>query len=228
MRPVLLSAYTMSSCLGRGLGPTRAAMRAGRSGLTPCRFETVALDTFVGEIPDVDSQALPDSLALYDCRNNRAAEAGLRQDGFVDAVEAARARHSPARIGVFIGTSTAGVLQTELAYRRRDPGNGSLPADFDYRHTHNTSSVADYVRERSGLEGRARRDLHGLLVERRLRLGPRVSGSGTHRRGRGRGDTLCLTTLRIQLPSCSRHAPAVRRLSARRHPSTKARRSPTC
>jgi 3-oxoacyl-[acyl-carrier-protein] synthase-1 len=153
MRPVLLSAYTMSSCLGRGLGPTRAAMRAGRSGLTPCRFETVVLDTFVGEIPDVDSQVLPASLASYDCRNNRAAEAGLRQDGFVDAVEAARGRHSPARIGVFIGTSTAGVLQTELAYRRRDPGNGSLPADFDYRHTHNTSSVAEYVRERFGLEG---------------------------------------------------------------------------
>jgi 3-oxoacyl-[acyl-carrier-protein] synthase-1 len=152
MRPVLLSAYTMSSCLGRGLEPTRAALRAGRSGLAPCHFETVALDTFVGEIPGVDAQALPAALVRYDCRNNRAAEVGLREDGFVDAVEAARARHSPARIGVFIGTSTAGILHTELAYRRRGT-DGTLPADFDYRHTHNTSSVAEYVRERFGLKG---------------------------------------------------------------------------
>jgi 3-oxoacyl-[acyl-carrier-protein] synthase-1 len=153
MRPVLLSAYTMSSCLGRGLGPTRAALHAARSGLAPCRFETVVLDTYVGEIPEVDAQALPAALARYDCRNNRAAEAGLREDGFVAAVEAARDRYSPARIGVFMGTSTAGILQTELAYRRRDPRDGSLPADFDYRHTHNTSSVAEYVRERLALEG---------------------------------------------------------------------------
>jgi 3-oxoacyl-[acyl-carrier-protein] synthase-1 len=143
----------MSSCLGRGLGPTRAALRAARSGLGPCRFETVELDTFVGEISEVDAQALPAALARYDCRNNRAAEAGLREDGFIDAVEAARHRYSPGRIGVFIGTSTAGILQTELAYRRRDPGNGSLPADFDYRATHNASSVAEYVRARLALEG---------------------------------------------------------------------------
>jgi 3-oxoacyl-[acyl-carrier-protein] synthase-1 len=78
---------------------------------------------------------------------------GLAQDGFLDAVQNAVRRHGAARIGVFIGTSTAGILQTELAYRRRDPGDGSLPADFDYRHTHNTFSVAEFVRARLGLKG---------------------------------------------------------------------------
>jgi 3-oxoacyl-[acyl-carrier-protein] synthase-1 len=77
----------------------------------------------------------------------------LVQDDFLDAVQAAVRRHGEARIGVFIGTSTAGILQTELAYRRRNPGDGSLPADFDYRHTHNTFSVAEYVRARLGLKG---------------------------------------------------------------------------
>jgi 3-oxoacyl-[acyl-carrier-protein] synthase-1 len=51
-----------------------------------------------------------------------------------------------------MGTSTAGILQTEIAYRHRG-ADGSLPADFDYRRTHNTASIAEYVRERLALEG---------------------------------------------------------------------------
>ncbi|HUP97394.1 MAG TPA: beta-ketoacyl-[acyl-carrier-protein] synthase family protein [Usitatibacter sp.] len=153
MRPVLLSAYTMTSCLGRGLAPTAAAMRSRKSGLAPCRFETVQLDTYVGEIAGIDSERIPEGLARFDCRNNRAAEAGLRQDGFMEAVTAARERHGPQRVGVFMGTSTAGILQTELAYRRRDAADGSLPADFDYRRTHNTFSIAEFVRARLGLQG---------------------------------------------------------------------------
>jgi 3-oxoacyl-[acyl-carrier-protein] synthase I len=143
----------MTSCLGAGLAPTRQALRAGVSGLAPNRFETVDLKTFVGEIAGVDAQAIPRALRAFDCRNNRAAEMGLAGDGFEEAVERAASRYGHARIGVFIGTSTAGILQTELAYRRRDPVDGALPPDFDYRRTHNTFSVAEYVRTRLGLEG---------------------------------------------------------------------------
>src|SRR6185436_6650903 len=46
-----------------------------------------------------------------------------------------------------------GILQTELAYRRRNPADGALPDDFDYRGTHNTFSIAEFVRERLGLRG---------------------------------------------------------------------------
>lgn len=152
VRPIPLSAYTMTSCLGAGLAPARRALRAGTSGLAPNHFETVDLETFVGEIAGVDAQALPGPLAAFDCRNNRAAELGLAQDGFIAAVEQSAARHGAARVGVFMGTSTAGILQTELAYRRRGP-DGSLPRDFDYRRTHNTFSIAEYVRTRLGLEG---------------------------------------------------------------------------
>jgi 3-oxoacyl-[acyl-carrier-protein] synthase-1 len=56
---------------------------------------------------------------------------------------------------VFIGTSTSGILQTELAYRRRDPATGALPAVLDYAHTHNTYSAARYLRERFDLAGPA-------------------------------------------------------------------------
>ena len=153
MKPVLLSAYTTTSCLGRGLAPTRAAFRAASSGLAPCRFETVDLNTCVGEIPGLDDVALPPGLARFDCRNNRASEVGLAQDGFLEKVEEAALRYGRHRAGVFIGTSTAGILQTELAYRRRDPASGALPPDFDYRRTHNTFSAAEYVRTRLALTG---------------------------------------------------------------------------
>jgi len=153
VRPLLISAATLASSLGLGLEATRAALASGASGLVPCRFETAALDTWVGEIRGLDEVALPASLAAFDCRNNRAAEVGLSQDGFADAVREAVERHGAARIGAFIGTSTAGILQTELAYRRRAASDGALPADFDYRRTHNTFSVAEYARARLGLAG---------------------------------------------------------------------------
>jgi 3-oxoacyl-[acyl-carrier-protein] synthase-1 len=136
-----------------GLAPTRAALAASASGLTRCDFETAELDTYIGEIAAVDAQAMPPGLERFDCRNNRAAQAGLAQDGFGEAVEAAARRHGRDRIGVFLGTSTAGILQAELAYRQRDARDGSLPAGFDYRRTHNTFSVAEFARARFGLTG---------------------------------------------------------------------------
>jgi len=59
------------------------------------------------------------------------------------------------RVGLFIGTSTSGILQTELAYRQRDPGSGALPADFHYAGTHNTFSAAAFVRQLLGIQGPA-------------------------------------------------------------------------
>ena len=81
------------------------------------------------------------------------AQLGLRQDGFLDHVAEVRARHGAARIGVFIGTSTSGALQTELAYRHRDPSTGALPADFSYFGTQNAMSVAEFTRRFLSLDG---------------------------------------------------------------------------
>lgn len=151
-----LSHFTAASGLGHGLGATLAALRAQKSGLVPCTFETVTdLATYIGEVAGIDEAPLPASLAEYECRNNRLAWLGLQQDGFNAAVGAAAARHGRRRIGVLLGTSTSGILQTEQAYRRRDPVTGALPDDFNYRTTHNTYSVADFVRTAFNLEGPA-------------------------------------------------------------------------
>ena len=153
MNPLWLSHFTATSAIGCGLPQTLAALREGRSGLLPCTFDTVDLATFTGAVANVDAVQLPAALAAFDCRNNRLAFLGLMQDGFADAVAAAGRRYGTHRVGVILGTSTSGILQTELAYRRRDSDSGTLPADFIYGSTHNTYSLADFTRQFFGLCG---------------------------------------------------------------------------
>jgi 3-oxoacyl-[acyl-carrier-protein] synthase I len=101
----------------------------------------------------VEEVPLAPELARFDCRNNRLAALGLAQDGFTGAVERARATYGASRIAVIVGTSTSGILSTELAYRARDPLTGALPPQYDYEHTHNFGSAAEYVRAALGLTG---------------------------------------------------------------------------
>ncbi|MFC5307941.1 beta-ketoacyl-[acyl-carrier-protein] synthase family protein [Azospirillum picis] len=155
MQPLSLSHMSIVSSLGAGQDATLDALRTGRGGLKPCRFETVTLDTHIGEVAGLDGVRLPDRLAGYDCRNNRLAELALCQDGFDTAVAAARERYGAHRIGVLLGTSTSGILSAELAYRQRDKDTGALPSAFSFATTHSTGSLAEFVRVRLGLEGPA-------------------------------------------------------------------------
>ena len=197
MTPLALSAYTLTTCLGRGLDANRQALRDGRSALAPCGFETVRLDTWIGEVAGVDDQRLPDALVRYDCRNNRLTLMGLETDGFGDRVREATARCGADRVGVFLGTSTAGILQTELAYRRRDPATGALPDDFHYRTTHNAFSLAEFTRDHFGLTGMA------MAISTACSSSAKVFAAAARQLALGTidaavvggVDTLCLTTL---------------------------------
>jgi 3-oxoacyl-[acyl-carrier-protein] synthase I len=197
MKPLLLAEYTATSCIGRGVAPTLAALVEQRSGLRRCEFETVKIDTHIGEVAGVDAQRLPKALQIFDCRNNRLAELAMQQDGFLDAVQSAAARWGRRRVGVFIGTSTAGIMQTELAYRARDAVSGALPMSFEYGTTHNSFSVADYLRQRCRLEGPA------VAVSSACASSAKVFGSARRMIEAGLidaalvggTDSLCLTTL---------------------------------
>ena len=197
MNPLWLSHFTATSSIGRGLDQTLAALRQRRAGLAPCAFDTVDLATFIGEVAGVDAVQLPAHLADFDCRNNRLALLGLTQDGFAEAVRAAIAKYGAQRIGVFLGTSTSGILQTELAYRRRDPVTGALPADFIYRTTQNTFSVADFTRRYFSLTGPA------VVVSSACSSSAKAFGSARRMMAAGLidaavvggADSLCLTTL---------------------------------
>ena len=187
----------MTSALGAGLDPTLAALRARRSGLARKRWETVDLDTCIGETAGLDALALRADLAAFDCRNNRLAQLALEQDGFMHSVRNAIERFGRERVGVFLGTSTSGILSSEIAYRHRDPATGALPADHDYRHTHNSYSVADFVRRYFGLRGPA------YVVSTACSSSAKVFGSAQRMLASGLidaaivggVDSLCLTTL---------------------------------
>jgi len=152
MTPLAISAYTLTTALGAGRDATLASIRAERSGLAPVRFLDVELPTWIGEVAGLDAAHLPVDLAAHDCRNNRLAWLGLQQDGFADAVLAARERWGAHRVAVLLGTSTAGLLETELGYRRRGAA-GELPDDVRYRDRQNTYSVGAFVTRAFDLRG---------------------------------------------------------------------------
>ena len=197
MQALAISHLSIVNSLGAGLAATTDALRARRSGLVPCTFENVALETYTGEVSGLDAFQLRPDLADYECRNNRLAQLGLQQDGFVDAVAAVQKKYGAERIGVFMGTSTSGLLQTELAYCRRDPQTGALPPDFHYSQTHNTYCLADFVQRYLGLKGPA------FVVSSACSSTAKVFGNAARMIAAGvcdaavvgGVDSLCLTTL---------------------------------
>jgi len=158
MKPLAITHHTLVTALGHGRQANFKALRDGRTGLARRGFETADIGSWLGVVDGVDGLDDIDwreDLAAFDCRNNRLAELALRSDGFADAVRTASARWGAARVGVFLGTSTSGILQTEVAYRHRDATTGALPESLHYGETHNTASVARYVRAALGLTGPA-------------------------------------------------------------------------
>ncbi len=197
MTPLVLRHFTATSCIGRGLPATLESLRAQRSGLARCTFETVTLETYVGEVPDVDAVRLPRALQHFDCRNNRLAQLGMAQDGFIEAVAECAGRWGRGRVGLFLGTSTSGMLETEIAYRQRDPQTGALPAPLNYAGSHNAYSLAAFTRQVLGLEGPA------AVVSSACSSSAKVFGSAQRMIAAGLVDaavvggvdSLCLTTL---------------------------------
>ena len=147
MTPLTLTAYSLVTANGRGLGPVLQALRERRSGLKLCDFEDVTLKTYIGRAEGLEDFSLGNELERFDCRNNRLAWLGLQQDGFMVAVAEAKQRYGAHRVAVVMGTSTSGILETEHAYQARDLA-GSLPAWYTsrYRYTHNMFSLGHFVR----------------------------------------------------------------------------------
>lgn len=153
--PLAITHHTLVSALGHGRDATQAALHAGRTGLARRGFETAATESWLGVVEGIEALEWRREFADFDCRNNRLAELALRADGFGDAVRGAARRWGAHRVGVFLGTSTSGILQAEIAYRQRDPASGALPATLHLGETHETSSVARYVRAALALTGPA-------------------------------------------------------------------------
>jgi len=151
---LVVTASTLTTACGAGWAAQRAALRDGRTGLRRNDFAPAAgLDTCIGRVDGLEAMAIDGALARFDCRNHRLAAFALAQDGFVRAVERARERYGAARIGVFVGTSTSGILDTELAARAQ---GASGPWTFDaghYRNVHGMAAPTRFLCHALGVAG---------------------------------------------------------------------------
>ncbi|MDQ6646567.1 MAG: beta-ketoacyl-[acyl-carrier-protein] synthase II, partial [Pseudomonadota bacterium] len=150
--PLAVTAYTATSALGHGLAAQLDGLRNFRSGLRTNDFGSVPLSCWIGRVAEVESIALPPSLASWDCRNNRLAWLGLNQDGFIDRVRAARERYGSNRVAVLLGTSTSSIGASEETYRRLDP-DGGFPDDMLRPLLHAPHSLVAFVTAALALQG---------------------------------------------------------------------------
>lgn len=198
MRPLFATSFSQVSALGSGLAPALEALRLGNGGLRRNDFPGSALDTWIGRVEGMDTSAPAARLEGFaDYRVQRMAQAALAQDGFDTAVACAREKHGAKRIGLFLGTSSSGMLEGEIAYRSRNPEGGALAAGLNYRDSINMYAPAAYVRARLGLEGPA------AVVSTACSSGAKVFASASRAIASGLCDaavvggveTLCFTTL---------------------------------
>jgi 3-oxoacyl-[acyl-carrier-protein] synthase I len=153
IEPLAITAYSATSALGHGLAAHLSALRDARGGLRANDFSSAPLDCRIGRVADVEAVALPAPLQRWDCRNNRLAWLGLQQDGVLDAIAAAIARHGASRVALVLGTSTASIGATEDAYRRLD--HGRFPEDLRRPEIHAPHSLVAFAADATGIAGPA-------------------------------------------------------------------------
>lgn len=154
--PLYVNATSLVTCCGQGWDAHDTALRMMRSGLAPNDFApAIELATWIGRVAGVDDMAIPAALADYDCRNNRLAWMALRVDGMDDAIRSAVVRFGGARVGVFVGSSTSGILDTELASREAANGHPTAWPPASYAARHNMFATARFIAAWAGASGPA-------------------------------------------------------------------------
>lgn len=136
------------------LGSTRTALidalRSGRRGLVPAPSDLgLPFSTFVGPVAEALAP-MPGGLEAYDTRLARMLVQLLTQ--LEAPLARARERWRPERIGIFLGTSTAGADSTERAFVNY-LNEGALPSDYDFERQHTFGASLEVVRRLSGATG---------------------------------------------------------------------------
>lgn len=157
--PLAVRAWTCTTALGRGRAAQLEALAARRSGLRPNDFGPQAdgrpLECWIGRVEGIEDAPLPPALAGYECRNNRLAWIALQQDGVLDAVRAAIARHGAERVALVLGTSTASIGASEEAYTRLQdtPEGARFPDELARPIVHTVHSLGAFVQALTGARG---------------------------------------------------------------------------
>lgn len=151
MTRVYLQALGIVNALGDNTNSVRAGLYAGatsgmqaRDDLIPNR--SVRVGAVTAELPEVEPE-----WAAYASRNNRLLRAAVTQ--IRPQIDVAFSNFGAARVGIVLGTSTAGIAEGErglAAYLE----TGAFPARYDYRQQE-ISSPSEYLRRALGAGGPA-------------------------------------------------------------------------
>jgi 3-oxoacyl-[acyl-carrier-protein] synthase-1 len=152
-RILSITSTTLTCALGTGNSACQTALKTQTGGLRKCDFDETTIETWIGRVNNIDLVTLPTHLKPYDCRNNRLAILGLEQDSFTSQLARCRVEYGAERVGLFIGTSTSGIHQAELAFRTRDNNTGRLPDDFNLQKTVLIHSAVDFLRDLLEIKG---------------------------------------------------------------------------
>ncbi len=151
MTRVFLHALGIINALGNDVDGVRAALSKGatsgmqaRDDLIPCR--TVCVGAVMNDLPELEPRWIE-----YASRNNRLLRAATLQ--IQNQIESALARYGTTRVGIVLGTSTAGIAEGErgLATYLHD---GVFPAGYSYLQQE-ISSPGEYLRNALGVRGPA-------------------------------------------------------------------------
>ncbi|MFV8753912.1 beta-ketoacyl-ACP synthase [Nannocystaceae bacterium ST9] len=148
--PERLPITAYSAC--NGLGTTTEAVL---DGLFAARRGLVAVDeaygvpTWIGEVPG-ELPAMRAGLERFDSRQARIAQ--LASLPMLDAIERTKQRWGAGRVALILGTSTAGIAESERAWiHHRD--HGALPAGFAIERQHALHATLEVVRALTGVRG---------------------------------------------------------------------------
>lgn len=143
-----ITAYSACNGLGQTTAEVLEGLFAGRRGLSPAE-PSLGVATWVGAIPG-ELPALDRKLAGFESRQARIAQ--LVTIPMLPAIERAKQRWGAGRVGLVLGTSTAGIAESERAWvHHRD--TGSLPAEFALERQHALYATVEIVRMLTGVRG---------------------------------------------------------------------------
>ena len=146
-----LHALGIVNALGHDAASVRKGLYAGDTRGMRERDDLVAgRSVRVGAVT-MDLPAIEADLPLYVSRNNRLLSAAIAQ--IRPEIDAAVARHGADRIGIVLGTSTAGIGEGERAVATL-LADGAFPVDYDYRQQE-ISSPGEYLQRALKLGGPA-------------------------------------------------------------------------
>lgn len=146
--PLRITGYSMCTPIGADRAGVVHALKTGTSGLKPPPLK-LPFQTMAGAV-SYDLEELPPSLAAHESRPARMAAHLVSQ--LSAPLKKARERWPLHRIGVVVGTSTAGARATELAYEHFLQ-TGRLPENYNFIEQHGHGAIVHVIKQLTGVTG---------------------------------------------------------------------------